>query len=81
MTTEKVIPEDHKFAAVYVGAPYGLNDGGQLEFTTETEKGAEQWIKIHFGSSPKGFDMRVIDLDFAGYERYAPMTPRTYFMI
>ena len=75
----KSIPTNHNFAVTYVGAPYGSNEGGLLEFTAETEQGATQWLRNHYGSSPKGLDMRIIDLDFNEYSRYQPMTPREYY--
>ena len=73
------IPEDHKYAVIYIGAPFGVLEGGRLEYTSKTEKGATQWLQNHFGGSPMSLDCAVIDLDYASLPRYEPMTARDYY--
>jgi len=69
----------HKFAVVFAGAPYGANEGGQVEHTAKTEAAAANWLSCHFGNSPRGYDMRIVNLDDKSHPRYYPMTPREYF--
>jgi hypothetical protein len=76
---EKEIPVEHKYAVVYVGAPYGLDECGDLKYTCKTKAGARQWLRNRFGNSPMCLEMTVVELDGMGYWRYQPRTPREYF--
>lgn len=68
----------HTHALVYVGAPYGDNEGGNLEYS-----GTEDQCKMKMRRLGPllSLERRIVELDARDNYRYAPMSAREYFKL